>query len=74
MDDRRPQWDERTVATIAATAEADERSVWKRLAGGEVRGRVQARIDRAIAEARAQMGGAETNTDDGPGTTARAPR
>ncbi len=72
MDDRRPVFDERTVARIAAVAEADERSVWKRLAGGEVRGRVQARIDRAIAEARAQMQG-DTNTDDASSATPRAP-
>jgi hypothetical protein len=73
MDDRRPEWDEAAVAKIAAAAEADERSVWKRLAGGEVRGRVQVRIDRAIAEARAQM--AEANpTDDASSTSPRAPR
>jgi hypothetical protein len=40
---------ENTVNEIAAEAEADPRSVWKRLAGGKVRGRVAARIDRAIA-------------------------
>lgn len=73
MDDRGPVFDEKTVAKIAAAAEADERSVWKRLAGGEVRGRVQARIDRAIAEARAQL--VETNTTDEASTvTPRAPR
>ena len=44
---------ERTVAKIADAAEASERSVWKRLAGGRVRGLVQGRIDRAIAAARA---------------------
>ena len=41
--------DEDTVAAIAAEAEVDVRSVWKRLAGGKVRGRVGARIDRVIA-------------------------
>jgi hypothetical protein len=44
-----PGIDEAVVAAIAAEAEADPRSVWKRLAGGKVRGRVGARIDRAIA-------------------------
>jgi hypothetical protein len=42
--------DEETVAAIAAEAEVDARSVWKRLAGGKVRGRAGARIDRVIAE------------------------
>ena len=46
--------DEATVAAIATDAEADPRSVWKRLAGGKVRGRVGARIDRAIAAHRAK--------------------
>jgi hypothetical protein len=41
--------DEETVAAIAAEAEVDARSVWKRLAGGKVRGRAGARIDRVIA-------------------------
>jgi len=44
-----PGIDEAVVAAIAAEAEADPRSVWKRLAGGKVRGRVGVRIDRAIA-------------------------
>jgi hypothetical protein len=48
--------DEATVAGIAAEAEADPRSVWKRLAGGKVRGRVGVRIDRAIAAHIAKKG------------------
>jgi hypothetical protein len=72
MGNAGPGFDDKTVAKIAAAAEADERSVWKRLAGGAVRGRVQARIDRAITKARAQM--AETHTDDALGTRAQALR
>lgn len=37
------------VRQIARRALADERTVWKRLAGGQVRGRVGERIDREIA-------------------------
>jgi hypothetical protein len=73
MGNAGPGFDDKTVARIAAAAEADERSVWKRLAGGVVRGRVQARIDRAIAEARAQVA-TEATTDDASGTTPGAPR
>jgi hypothetical protein len=40
---------EETVAAIAAEADVDARSVWKRLAGGKIRGRAGARIDRVIA-------------------------
>ena len=56
MSDARFLVDDETVARIAEAAEATPRSVWKRLAGGRIRGRVQARIDRAIAEARAVAG------------------
>jgi hypothetical protein len=49
MNDGRIMLDDKTIARIADVAEASERSVWKRLAGGRVRGRVQGRIDRAIA-------------------------
>jgi hypothetical protein len=41
------------VKEIADAASADTRSVWKRLAGGELRPKVQHRIDREIA---ARMG------------------
>jgi len=51
-----PIFDEKTVQAIADAAEADARSVWKRLAGGEVRGRVAARIDREIASRLAGAG------------------
>jgi hypothetical protein len=40
---------DRLVREIAAEASADIRSVWKRLAGGELRPKVQERIDRALA-------------------------
>jgi hypothetical protein len=56
MSDARFLVDDETVARIAEASEATPRSVWKRLAGGRIRGRVQARIDRAIAEARAVAG------------------
>jgi hypothetical protein len=55
--------DEATVVAIAAEAEADPRTVWKRLAGGRVRGRVAARIDRAIA-ARLRTGDARMTPAD----------
>ena len=38
---------------IAAKADVHVNSVWKRLGGGHVRGRVLARIDKAIEEWRA---------------------
>ena len=41
---------EAEVKAIADLAYADERSVWKRLGGGQLRPKVQARVDRAIAE------------------------
>lgn len=37
------------AAQIAEEASADIRSVWKRLAGGTLKPKVQERIDRAIA-------------------------
>jgi hypothetical protein len=49
MNDGRLVLDDKTIAKIADLAEASDRSVWKRLAGGRIRGRVQGRIDRAIA-------------------------
>jgi hypothetical protein len=49
MNDGRLVLDDKTIAKIADVAEASDRSVWKRLAGGRIRGRVQGRIDRAIA-------------------------
>lgn len=38
------------VAAIAKAADVDERSVWKALAGGSVRGRAGARIARVLAQ------------------------
>lgn len=46
------------VKEIADAASADTRSVWKRLAGGTLRRRVQDRIDREIA---ARILGSESN-------------
>ena len=45
----RLKFDDDAVREIAEQAGADERSVWKRLAGGIVRGRVAKRIDAAIS-------------------------
>ena len=45
-----------SVAKVAELAECDERSVWKRLAGGYVRPKVRDRIDRAIARIAAESG------------------
>jgi hypothetical protein len=63
MSDARILFDEKTVAAIAEAAEANERSVWKRLGGGKVRGRVQARIDRAIASVRAKADDVRTDAE-----------
>ena len=46
---QQPVFDEQAVGEIADRAEANPRTVWKRLAGGKVRGRVALRIDREIA-------------------------
>jgi hypothetical protein len=51
--DARAAPDEAAVARIAEAASADVRSVWKRLAGGTLKKKVQARVDAAIAEWRA---------------------
>jgi len=40
---------ERTVAAVADEADADVRSVWKRLAGGRLRPKTERRVDRALA-------------------------
>ena len=69
MADAGGVFDEQAIAEIAREAEADPRSVWKRLAGGEVRGRVQARIDRAIVSVRGRLSGL-TIAADRPGTVA----
>jgi hypothetical protein len=41
--------DDSEVDRIAELASADARSVWKRLAGGKLKPKVQSRIDAAIA-------------------------
>jgi hypothetical protein len=43
---------EDVVQEIADEASVDIRSVWKRLAGGKLRTKAQARIDQAIARRR----------------------
>jgi hypothetical protein len=53
--------EEGAVREIAARADADERTVWKRIAGGDVRGRVARRIDAAITAWR---------TENSPATSA----
>lgn len=45
----RAAFTDEVVKEIAEAASADVRSVWKRLAGGTLRPKVQARIDRGIA-------------------------
>jgi len=44
----RPELTDAIVNAIAEDAAAHARSVWKRLAGGRLRGRVEQRVDRAI--------------------------
>jgi hypothetical protein len=70
MPNARDVFDEEIVNKIAQRAEANPRSVWKRLAGGTVRGRVQARIDREIASARANASTATQVPTDVTITTA----
>lgn len=53
-DERRPTNEE--VQRIADEANASTHSVWKRLAGAEVRGKVAVRIDAAIAAWRREGG------------------
>ena len=54
-EERRPTNEE--VQAIADAACASTHSVWKRIAGAPVRGKVATRIDEAIAAWRAKGGG-----------------
>ena len=49
MKHKAPRIDDRTVDSIVEEADADRRSVIRRLVGLPVRGRAGARIDRALA-------------------------
>jgi hypothetical protein len=61
MQHEAPRISKQTVEQIAAKADCDERSVIRKLAGLPVRGRVGARVDRAIAE----VLGAPTSSNKG---------
>jgi hypothetical protein len=55
---RDERFDDDLIDQIAEDAFADPRSVWKRLAGGRLRGRsLEARVDRAIAARMPTRGG-----------------
>jgi hypothetical protein len=50
MKHEAPRIDDAAVALLAEQLEVDKRTIVRRLAGLPVRGRVGARIDRALAE------------------------
>lgn len=57
MEHEKPALDAEAVAKIAGRASVDIRTIYKRLAGVEVRGLAGERADAAIAEWRAENGG-----------------